>query len=274
MIDNPSSPVGPTEAPVALTLEYDGTAYVGWQLQPNGRSIQGGIERALSEIFKQPIRVVAAGRTDAGVHALGQVVSFHPPRSLPEKALLGGVNALMPHDIAVKRVRFCRTGFDARRSAQGKRYRYAIVNGPVRSPLRSRYSWEIYRPLALEPMQRGAEALLGEHDFSAFRAAGCEAATAVRRLDTLRIDREGECGLSVTIEATAFLRHMVRNIVGTLVEVGLGKRDPAEVAEILRSRDRAKAGPTAPAHGLTLVEVFYDGELGPRPPPVPTSAQK
>lgn len=244
---------------IKLTLEYDGTDYVGWQVQPNGRSIQGELEKALGTILKEPVKVTGSGRTDAGVHALAQVASFGTERTVPLKAFVAGASGLLPRDIAVVKAEEVGESFDARRSARGKIYRYRIVNRPCRAPLERRFAWEIFRPLDCEAMRRAGAALLGRHDFSAFRASDCEAATTVREVRRLAVQRADEI-VTVEIEATAFLKHMVRNIVGTLVEVGLGRRAVESVAEVLACGDRGEAGVTAPAHGLCLVKVFYEGE--------------
>jgi tRNA pseudouridine38-40 synthase len=244
--------------PVArLVIEYDGTRYVGWQVQPNGPSIQAEVERALATLRKAPVRVTAAGRTDAGVHALGQVVSFPEERPLPLAAYLKGLNALLPADIAVRAASIEPDGFDARRSALGKRYRYRIENGPTRAPLSRLQAWQQFRPLDVPAMRDAAARLVGRHDFAAFQAADCACDHAVR--DLRRLDVLGDRGgrIDVVVEATAFVKHMVRNIVGTLVEVGLGKRAPGTIDALLASGDRAKAGPTAPPQGLCLEEVFY-----------------
>ena len=242
---------------IKLTLEYDGTNYVGWQLQPNGPSIQGALEAALAKLLKQPVRVTGAGRTDSGVHALGQVASFQSPLDLPLKAYLAGISSLLPNDIAVVAAEQMPEGFCARRSARGKIYRYRIVNRPCRAPLERLQAWEIFRPLDDAAMRAAAPALVGRHDFSAFRASDCEASTTVREVRRLEVRREGAV-VTVEIEATAFLKHMVRNIVGTLVEVGHGRRPADSLAGLLASGDRDRAGATAPAHGLCLVEVFYE----------------
>jgi tRNA pseudouridine38-40 synthase len=242
---------------VKLTLEYDGTRYVGWQLQPNGPSIQGEVERALEALHKGPRRVVAAGRTDAGVHALGQVVSFREERPLPLSAYVKGMNALLPHDVAVRAASIEPDGFDARRSALGKRYRYVVENFETRAPLTRLRAWQVFLPLDVRAMREAAAHLVGRHDFASFQAADCAADHAVR--DVRHLDAIGQPGgrIEVVVEATAFVRHMVRNIVGTLVEVGLGKREPASIPALLASRDRTKAGRTAPPQGLVLEEVFY-----------------
>src|SRR5207248_1259335 len=209
-------------------------------------------------------RVTGAGRTDAGVHARGQVASLRAPRDLPLRAWTAGLNALLPDDVACLRAEIAPEGFDARRWARGKRYTYAILQTAVRSPLERGRAWEIRRPLDIEAMRRAAPALLGTHDFSALRAADCPARTTVREIRKLEILQSGQ-RIDVIVEATAFLKHMVRNIVGTLVEVGHGRRDARSLAALLEGRDRTRAGPTAPAHGLVLDEVSYlPGNADPR----------
>jgi tRNA pseudouridine38-40 synthase len=241
---------------VKLTLEYDGTRYVGWQVQPNGPSIQAEVERALATLHKGPRRVTAAGRTDAGVHARGQVASFPEPRPLPVDAYVKGMNALLPEDVAVRAASIEPDGFNARRSAAGKRYRYRIELSPTRAPLSRRFAWQLFRPLDVAAMRAAAAPLLGVHDFASFQAADCACAHAVRDLRRLDlVDVPG--GLEAVFEATAFVKHMVRNLVGTLVEVGQGRRDAASIRALLEARDRTRAGRTAPAHGLCLEEVFY-----------------
>jgi tRNA pseudouridine38-40 synthase len=241
---------------IRLTLEYDGTDFVGWQRQLNGRSVQEVVERALAELLGGPVRVDAAGRTDAGVHALGQVVAFTAPRSLPAKAYLRGLSGILPADVAVVSAEEVPEDFDPRRWATGKRYRYLVVRRPVRAPLLRRTHWEVFAPLDVPAMRAAAPALLGTQDFSSFQAFDCEAPHPRRTLRELALFEEGEV-LRFELEGTAFLRHMVRNIVGSLVDVGRGKHPPSWIAEVLAARDRRLAGPTAPAHGLTLVEVTY-----------------
>lgn len=240
-----------------LTLEYDGTHYVGWQLQPNGVSIHARLGQALEQLLGGPVALEAAGRTDSGVHATGQVVCFTTERVLPLKAYWRGLNGFLPEDIAVVRAEEVPADFDPRRWSHGKRYRYRVSNRPSRSPLRRFTHWEVFAPLDVEALRRGAAHLLGRHDFSSFRAADCQAAHALR--EVRRVDVQGTSGdeLSVVVEGTAFLKHMVRNLVGTLMEVGKGRRPDTWVAEVLAARDRKRAGPTAPAHGLVLEEVFY-----------------
>jgi len=247
---------------VKLVLEYDGTNYVGWQIQPNGPSVQGRVQNALAELLGEPIQVMAAGRTDSGVHARGQVIAFDSPRQLPMKAYWMGLNGLLPDDISVVRAEEVRPDFDPRRWSEGKRYRYLVSNRRTRSPLRRLTHWEIFQPLAIEPMREAAKSLLGKHDFTSFRGAECQAKTAVRELRKIEVTGVIGDELSLTFEGTAFLRHMVRNLVGTLMEVGRTRQPVAWVGQVLAARDRNKAGPTAPAQGLCLEEVFYGA--GPR----------
>ena len=243
-----------------LTLEYDGAPFVGWQVQPNGASVQGAVEDALEKLCGARARVTGAGRTDAGVHARGQVASLDPPRELPLSAWTAGLNAHLPPEVACVRAEEAPPGFDARRWARGKRYVYTVMRSPVRSPLWRGRAWEVRRPLDVAAMTAALPHVRGRHDFSALRAADCPARTTVRDVRELSIRsdelRQGEL-VEVRIEATAFLKHMVRNLVGTLVEVGHGKRSPESLEELLDSRDRTRAGPTAPPHGLLLDEAFY-----------------
>jgi tRNA pseudouridine38-40 synthase len=256
---------------VRLTLEYDGTDFVGWQRQPNGRSVQEVLEAALAELLGAPVPTAAAGRTDAGVHALGQVVALDSPRALPAQAYVRGLSALLPGDVAVVGADEVPDDFDPRRWATGKRYRYLISRRPVRAPLLRRTHWEIFSSLDVEAMQTASTSLIGTHDFTSFRAADCEAPHPRRTLRELEVQTVGAI-LRIEVEGTAFLKHMVRNIVGSLVEIGRGRRTSAWIGDVLRARNRTLAGPTAPAHGLTLVEVTYGpgpragsaGEPGPR----------
>lgn len=217
-------------ARVKLVLEYDGTNYVGWQIQQNGTSVQGRVQRALQELTGHAISVHAAGRTDSGVHARGQVVSFDAPLSLPIKAWWMGLNTHLPEDIAVVKAEEVDPAFDPRRWSRGKRYVYRVSNRRSRSPLRRHSHWEIFLPLNVPAMQEAARHLIGEHDFSAFRASDCQAKGAVRELK--RIELTGVAGdeLTLVVEGTAFLKHMVRNLVGSLVEIGRSKQEPRWVA--------------------------------------------
>lgn len=245
-----------------LTLEYDGTPFVGWQRQPNGMSVQQVVEDALARLHSgERVRATSSGRTDAGVHARGQVVSIHPERVLPQVAYERGLNTYLPPAVAVRHVEPAPEGFDARRWARGKRYVYRVLCSRFRSPLRRDRVWQVYRPLDEAAVREAASRLLGVHDFSSFRAADCEAKNAVRELRRLDVVSDGD-ELVFRLEATAFLKHMVRNLVGTLVEVGLGDRDPASMTALLQARDRRLAGRTAPPGGLCLDEVFYDLAAG------------
>ncbi|MDX2168832.1 MAG: tRNA pseudouridine(38-40) synthase TruA [Deltaproteobacteria bacterium] len=238
-----------------LVVEYDGTDLHGWQLQPNARTVQGELEAAVAQLFGEPTRVTAAGRTDAGVHASGQVVSFHAERALSPDVVCRALNAHTAADVAVRQVDVVDDAFDPRRHARSRRYVYRIWNRRVPSPFWRRYAWHVPQPLDVAEMARAAAELLGEHDFSSFRAAGCDAAHPVRRVLRSIVEADGAL-LRYEIEATAFLRHMVRNIVGTLVEIGLGRR-AADLTALLAARDRSLAAATAPAAGLCLVEVRY-----------------
>ncbi len=243
---------------VRLVVEYDGSDFAGWQVQPGRRTVQGTLEAAIARLVKSERRIVVAGagRTDAGVHAEGMVCAFDPPRVLPLTAFVHGLNALLPEDLAVRSAELAPPDFDPRRDARGKTYRYRLWNHPVRSPLRARRCWHVRGPLDLAAMREAAAHLRGTHDFSAFRAQGCEAKTTVRTLRAVEVRGSGP-ELEIEVEGTAFLRFMVRSIAGTLVDVGQGRIDPARIPEILASGDRAQAGRTAPAHGLTLVAVYY-----------------
>jgi tRNA pseudouridine38-40 synthase len=242
---------------VKLTVAYDGTRYVGWQVQPNGPSVQAEVERALGTLHKASRRVTAAGRTDAGVHAIAQVVSFAEGRPLPISAYVKGMNALLPEDIAVRGASLEPDGFDARRSARGKRYRYVVENEPTRDPLTRLRAWQLFAPLDVAAMRSASVHLVGRHDFAAFQASDCVADHAVREVRRLSIEGAAGGRIAFVVEATAFVKHMVRNLVGTLVEVGEGKRPPASIPALLAAGDRRAAGRTAPPHGLFLEEVFY-----------------
>lgn len=245
---------------IRLTIEYDGTAYSGWQRQAAVPTIQGAIESAIATIGQESVTLIGAGRTDAGVHALGQVANFHTHRALDPSAWQRALNAVLPDDIAVVAAERVDESFHARFSARRKQYRYTVMHRPFPSPTRQRSSWHIARPLQEPRMRRAAAALIGVHDFLAFRAADPThrpTDLTVCRLTQCAIRRSGDL---VMFELTSdrFLKYMVRTIVGTLIEVGLGARRPDEVASILEGKDRRHAGRTAPPHGLTLVAVEYD----------------
>ena len=245
---------------IKLVLEYDGTRYVGWQRQANGRSIQSELEEALGRLFDEPVTVEGATRTDAGVHARGQVAAFTSPRPLPTSAYQRGLPALLPEDIAVVSAEPCAVDFDPRRDASGKRYVYTIDNSGRRGALNRHYAWMVFAPLDAAVMARAGAMLVGRHDFSSFRAASCQASHPVRELTRVQVAGQTGGQLVLTFEGTAFLQHQVRAMVGTLVEVGRGRHPADWVGEVLRKRDRNSAGPTAPAQGLCLEEVFYRPE--------------
>lgn len=251
---------------IRLVVEYDGTALCGWQRQDNGPTVQGHLEAALGRLLAHPAPVAGASRTDAGVHARGQVACFRTERPIPLVGIRRGLNSLLPPAIAVRDAAEVPADFHPRFSATGKHYRYTLLVREDRAPRWRDRAWHHRAPLAAEAMRAGAAHLLGEHDFAAFRAAGCTAHTTVRRIDEIAVTAVEPDILAVDVRGNAFLRNMVRIVVGTLAEVGSGRRDPAQVSEILASRDRTRAGLTAPAHGLELVEVRYDGQRPGRPP--------
>jgi tRNA pseudouridine38-40 synthase len=242
-----------------LTLQYDGTDYVGWQRQAIGTSIQGLVEDALQPIEGGPVTVHGAGRTDAGVHALGQVCSFKLTATIDPSTLARALNAVLPPDVRVASAEEAPDGFHARFDAAGKVYDYRIVNGPFISPFVRRYAWHVIPLLDVPAMQEAAQVVVGEHDFSTFRGAGSEAHTSVRTITRIAWSGSGGAGdpLTIRFEGNGFLRHMVRSIAGTLVEIGLRRWPTSVMKEILESRDRTRAGKTAPAQGLFLIEVCY-----------------
>jgi tRNA pseudouridine38-40 synthase len=239
-----------------LVVEYDGTDFHGWQLQPDARTVQGVLEEAVAQLFGEAVRVNAAGRTDAGVHAAGQVVAFTTASARPVEIVSRALNALTPYDVTIRSVETVGDGFDPRRAASSRVYRYRIWNAAWRSPFWRRYAWHVARPLDSGRMAAAARALVGEHDFTSFRAADCDARHPVRVIHRSEVEAKDRL-LVYTVEANAFLRSMVRNIVGTLVEVGLGEREVAAIGELLAARDRSLAGETAPPCGLCLERVNY-----------------
>jgi tRNA pseudouridine38-40 synthase len=242
-----------------ITLQYDGTNYVGWQRQAAGVSIQGLLEEALTPIEGSPVTVHGAGRTDAGVHALAQVATARLEASIDPPALTRALNAVLPPDVRVLVIEEVEPQFHARFSAVGKVYEYRIVNAPIVSPFLHRYVWHLARPLDLDAMREGSTLFVGTHDFAAFQGGRSAVTSTERIVRAIEWEEGGEYDrpLVMRIEAQGFLRHMVRNIAGTLAEVGAGRWPPARVADILASRDRTQAGPTAPAQGLFLVRVLY-----------------
>ncbi len=239
-----------------LVVEYDGTDFVGWQRQREGRTVQGCLEAAFAAMVGQPVRVKGAGRTDAGVHAEGQVAAADVEVSIPVLGFCKGLNGHLPLDIAVLSVEDAEPGFDPRRTSRGKVYRYTIWNHPVRSPLRARTSWHVRGPLDVDRMRAAAALLIGEHDFRGFRAADCGRLSTQRTIRRITITRGGAL-LAIEVEGTAFLKNMVRIIAGTLVAVGRGALTLDDVRTVLTGGDRTLAGETAPPQGLTLVRVIF-----------------
>ena len=242
---------------LALGLSYRGTAYQGWQSQPGGRTVQDRLEAALGAFAATPVATRCAGRTDAGVHALNQVVHFDAPVQRELQSWVRGTNRYLEPDIAVQWCRAVEPGFDARRSARGRRYRYVLLQSPVRPALEQGLSGWTFQRLDGAAMEAAAERLIGEHDFSAFRAAQCQALSPVKQMRAIRIERRGAYW-RFDFDASAFLHHMVRNIMGCLVAVGAGLRPPGWIAEVLAARSRAAAAPTFAADGLYFVGPYYD----------------
>ncbi|MBH9576457.1 tRNA pseudouridine(38-40) synthase TruA [Inhella proteolytica] len=245
---------------VALGVAYRGGAYFGWQSQPGGQTVQDHLEQALSRFADEPIRTLCAGRTDAGVHGLNQVVHFDTSREREPFSWVRGVNRYLPADIAVQWSAFPPADFHARNHARARRYAYLLLESPIRPALEAGAVGWVFRPLDLEPMQAGAARLIGEHDFSSFRAAECQAASPVKTLRTVEIARRGAYW-RFEFEANAFLHHMVRNLMGGLLAVGQGIRDPEWLGEVLAARDRSVAAPTFAPDGLYFVGPRYDAEL-------------
>jgi tRNA pseudouridine38-40 synthase len=242
---------------IKLVIEYDGTHYLGWQVQPNGQTIQGVIQDRLKRLTGESSQLIGSGRTDAGVHALGQVAHFKTESRMDANTFQRALNSLLPEDIVIRRAEEVEAEFHARRSARSKVYEYRILNRTTSPAIDRQYVWHVPQKLNLDEMKKATQNLVGEHDFSAFRSVGSSTRSSVRNI--LRADwKKGKGGLlRFEIEATGFLKQMVRAIVGTLVEVGRGKIDAERFREILESKDRKEAGPTAPAHGLFLNEVKY-----------------
>ncbi len=240
-----------------LTLEYDGTAYCGWQRQKSAPTIQAEIESKLATMTGENITLIGSGRTDAGVHALGQVANFRCDTRLTPEAFQNGLNRLLPGDIVVRECCRVDTGFHARFAASSKTYRYHILNRNLPSAIHRHYAWFIRKPLNLDAMQRAIPYLVGTHDFKAFEGAGSPRSHTIRTIINARLTPKEDGRLLFEITADGFLRFMVRNIVGTLVDVGREVLSPGALKNVLASRDRKNAGATAPPHGLFLVKVEY-----------------
>ncbi len=241
---------------VKLTIQYDGTAYSGWQEQPNAPSIQETVELALARIIGQRVRVQAAGRTDAGVHALAMPGVFHTESTVPLRAFIDGLNSQLPEDIAIQSAEEVPNDFRVIGGALNKTYRYSIYNAPIRSPLQRRTAWFIRGRLDLDAMRLAATHFIGTHDFAAFRGQNCTAATSVRRIDAIEIIQSGSL-ITIDVTGGGFLKNMVRIMVGTLVDIGRGRFEPDHIATLLDAPDRTKGGVTAPPHGLCLIRVCY-----------------
>lgn len=245
---------------IAIGIEYDGTEYNGWQRQRTGIGVQQRIEEAVAKVADETVEAICAGRTDTGVHATGQVAHFDTSAERSERSWLLGINTNLPDDINVSWVKPVDDEFHARYSATARRYRYIILNRLVRSALHRKRAWWVHQPLDDKLMHHAAGVLVGEHDFSAFRAAGCQANRPFREVKEIGVHREDDWVI-LEITANAFLQHMVRNIAGTLVAIGRGDERPEWIGEVLESRDRKKGGVAAPPHGLTLVSVTYPDEF-------------
>lgn len=246
---------------IALGIEYDGSAFNGWQRQSHAPSVQEAVERAVSKVADHPVSVVCAGRTDTGVHATAQVVHFDTRAERRMRSWILGTNSNLPSEVSVTWAQPVAADFHARFKAVSRQYRYVILNRMYRPALlRRRVCWD-HNPLEAETMHTAAQVLLGEHDFSAFRALACQARHPVRTIHRLDVTRSGDL-IYLDIEANAFLHHMVRNIAGTLIAVGRGERPVEWVGELLAGRDRSLSGITAPAEGLYFVKVVYPGEYG------------
>ena len=250
---------------IAIGIEYDGTAYNGWQRQRTGLGVQACLEDALSDVADERIEVTCAGRTDTGVHASGQVGHFDTQSDRSERGWLLGANSNLPDDVNVTWVKPVADDFHARFSATARSYKYVILNRLVRSALYRRRAWWVYQPLDHQRMHEAAQILAGEHDFSSFRAAGCQASGPVREVQSISVRRDGDW-IVLEVTANAFLQHMVRNITGTLVAIGSGEEQVDWITELLEQRDRTRGGVAAPPHGLTLVRVDYPDEFAIPPP--------
>jgi tRNA pseudouridine38-40 synthase len=242
---------------IKLAIEYDGTNYHGWQIQPNAVSIQETIEDRLKKITQEEIRLIAAGRTDAGVHAIEQVANFFTKSQLDINNIQRGLNSLLTPDIIIKEISEAEQDFHARYSAKSKIYRYVILNQRFPSPLYRNFSWFIPFKLNIKEMKNAVQCLIGEHDFSSFKASRCNSHNPIREVYGISLHKDTKGFIIFEIEANAFLKQMVRNIVGTIADVGKGKIGVSKFEEILRAKDRKKAGITAPPQGLFLVKIKY-----------------
>jgi tRNA pseudouridine38-40 synthase len=242
---------------IRMLLEYDGTLFSGWQVQPGERTVQAVLESAVSQMLGQSLRLTGASRTDAGVHALGQVANFHTTASYSPEVFQRALNAILPRDVGVKSAEEAEDEFHARYSAKSKMYRYIIYNRKQRPVFDRSYCWHLPLNLDLEAMKKAAQLFIGTHDFSSFRSSSCAAKSPVREIYEINVYLPDESIIHIDMSASGFLKQMARTIAGTLVSIGQGKLTPEQVPEIIEARDRSLAGPTAPAKGLFLVKVEY-----------------
>ncbi|GMR04139.1 MAG: tRNA pseudouridine(38-40) synthase TruA [Thermodesulfobacteriota bacterium] len=243
---------------IKILLEYDGTEYAGWQVQPDRPTVQGTVIEAIKRLTNnEAVSLTGASRTDSGVHALGQTANFLTSSKIPVTSIHKGLNAMLPGDIVVTRAEEAPAGFDARRRALSKTYVYRVVNRGFPVAVQRRFCWVVSRPLDMELMSHGARYFPGKKDFTSFRAAGSDAPHSIREVLSVEVKKTGDDALEFEVRGTAFLRHMVRNMVGALAAVGMGKIEPSEIGRIIEARDRRVAPATAPARGLFLKEVKY-----------------
>ena len=246
---------------IAFGVEYDGRAYVGWQKQKSGTGVQTVVEKALSQVANESVTTTCAGRTDTGVHAAAQVVHIDTDASRAAHNWVLGANSNLPADVSISWAKEVDKEFHARFSATSRSYRYLILNRPIRSGLWHQSAWWVHESLDTDRMHAAAERLVGRHDFSAFRASGCQARSPVREINAIVVERSGAL-VSISVTANAFLQHMVRNIAGVLAAIGTGQREPSWIQDVLESKNREAGGIAAPPHGLTLVGVEYPDRYG------------
>ena len=241
---------------IRIIAAYDGTAYNGWQIQKNGRTLQGEIEKAIRKVFGKRHRVYGASRTDAGVHAKGQAAHFKTPQGIPVDRIPRALNKVLPEDIVIINAEEASPDFHSQFDARSKHYRYYIINSSIRDPFKEKYSWRVSYKLNMSLMRKEAAVLVGRHDFKSFQARDKRERSSVRDIYRINIKKK-RSSIIIDIEGNGFLYNMVRNITGTLVDIGRGYLPPGSMKKILHKKDRTKAGPTAPAKGLFLVEVNY-----------------
>ncbi|MFT5432692.1 MAG: tRNA pseudouridine38-40 synthase [Myxococcota bacterium] len=251
-------PIAERRRRIVLLIQYDGTDFRGWQVQPNTRTVSSVLKASLERLFRETHCPSSTSRTDSGVHALGLPVTLKTDRDIRLIGIVRGLNTFLPDDLSIRVAADVDDDFHIRHDAIGKRYIYRIHNGRVRSAKSRRTHWLVKVPLNVEAMQRAAQGLVGEHDYSSFRAAACQASHPVRRIESITVEALADGDIEITVIGNAFLQHMVRIVVGTLVEVGRGHESESFPAEALAARARPAAGPTAPGLGLELSRVFYD----------------